>query len=170
MRRLCTRVCRCTASSSTDNLTSSTNLVSNAIKFTDTSTDKRDIKVEVEVSLHPPDGEESAIYPKEETPNGLLSAAKLEPGTPIYIYVSVTDSGPGLQPEDLTILFRRWAKPFWGDCARANRTTSFQQGSLAAKSDVFGGSGLGLFVSRKLCNLMGGRIQVSWSVGLRRQC
>ncbi|KAL1672325.1 hypothetical protein EV122DRAFT_271710 [Schizophyllum commune] len=125
-----------------------TNLVSNAIKFTDTSTDKRDIKVEVEVSLHPPDGEESAIYPKAETPNGLLSAAKLEPGTPIYIYVSVTDSGPGLQPEDLTILFRR-----------------FQQGSLAAKSDVFGGSGLGLFVSRKLCNLMGGRIQVTSELG-----
>ncbi|KAL1744064.1 hypothetical protein HDZ31DRAFT_39460 [Schizophyllum fasciatum] len=126
-----------------------TNLISNAIKFTDTSTDKRDIKVEVEVSLYPPDDEDSAMYITAAAHlEARESAIKLDAGTPIYIYVSVTDSGPGLQPEDLTILFKR-----------------FQQGSLAAKSDVFGGSGLGLFVSRKLCNLMGGRIQVTSELG-----
>jgi len=53
----------------------------------------------------------------------------------------VNDSGPGLQPDDLALLFKR-----------------FQQGSNS--HNVFGGSGLGLFVSRKLCELMGGRIDV----------
>lgn len=115
-----------------------TNLLSNAIKFTDMSMDKRDILIETEVALQPPtDGScappmVTAPYPGYQPP----------PNTPIYIFVSVTDSGPGLQPEDLTLLFKR-----------------FQQGSNS--HDVFGGSGLGLFVSRQLCELMGGRIEVS---------
>ena len=33
--------------------------------------------------------------------------------------------------------------------------------NLYNSHNVFGGSGLGLFVSRKLCDLMGGRIDVS---------
>jgi len=63
------------------------------------------------------------------------------PSSPMYLYVAVKDSGPGLKPDDLHLLFRR-----------------FQQGSNS--HDIFGGSGLGLFVSRKLCDLMDGRIDV----------
>jgi len=59
----------------------------------------------------------------------------------VYIYVAVQDSGPGVRPDDLARLFKRFA-----------------QGSNS--HDVFGGSGLGLFVSRQLCELMGGRISV----------
>ena len=59
----------------------------------------------------------------------------------MYLYCAVRDSGPGLRPDDLALLFRR-----------------FQQGSNS--HNVFGGSGLGLFVSRKLCELMDGNIDV----------
>lgn len=115
-----------------------TNLLSNAIKFTDMSANQRNILIEVQVSMTAPSPDSCA--PPEE----LIRPAvyPVPPDTPIFIFVSVTDSGPGLQPEDLMLLFKR-----------------FQQGSNS--HDVFGGSGLGLFVSRKLCDLMGGRIEVS---------
>ncbi|GJJ11735.1 hypothetical protein Clacol_005973 [Clathrus columnatus] len=110
-----------------------TNLLSNAIKFVDTSVDRREISVSVDVSFNPPQ-EGSCLPPLEDQiPD--------DPAAPIYLYIAVKDSGPGLHPDDLALLFKR-----------------FQQGSNS--HDVFGGSGLGLFVSRKLCDLMNGRIDV----------
>ncbi|QRW17341.1 response regulator receiver [Rhizoctonia solani] len=106
-----------------------TNLMSNAIRFTDMSSGLREIKVSLELSLDPPKDESCAVPP---FPSGqaLRSRSPITgTGVPdIYIYVSVQDSGPGLQKEDLALLFQR-----------------FQQGSNA--HHVFGGSGLGLFVS-----------------------
>ncbi|CAE6427632.1 unnamed protein product [Rhizoctonia solani] len=119
-----------------------TNLMSNAIRFTDMSTGLREIKVSLELSPDPPIDDSCAVPPF--VPEQALRAHSpgAETGDPaIYIYVSVQDSGPGLQKEDLALLFQR-----------------FQQGSNA--HHVFGGSGLGLFVCRQLCNLMGGRIEV----------
>ncbi|KAF8689718.1 His Kinase A (phosphoacceptor) domain, partial [Rhizoctonia solani] len=117
-------------------------LMSNAIRFTDMSSGLREIKVSLELSLDPPKDESCAVPP---FPSGqaLRSRSPITgTGVPdIYIYVSVQDSGPGLQKEDLALLFQR-----------------FQQGSNA--HHVFGGSGLGLFVCRQLCSLMGGRIEV----------
>ncbi|CCO32341.1 hypothetical protein BN14_06400 [Rhizoctonia solani AG-1 IB] len=119
-----------------------TNLMSNAIRFTDMSSGLREIKVSLELSPDPPSDESCAVPPlplghalRSRSPDSGV-------GEPVvYIYVSVQDSGPGLQKEDLALLFQR-----------------FQQGSNA--HHVFGGSGLGLFVCRQLCNLMGGRIEV----------
>ncbi|KAI0320178.1 hypothetical protein OF83DRAFT_1281345 [Amylostereum chailletii] len=113
-----------------------TNLLSNGIKFTDTSSTRREILVTLEVSRNVP-LEDGLCLPLLEV------KPRIDPmvSVPVYIYVSVKDSGPGLQPEDLALLFRR-----------------FQQGSNS--HNVFGGSGLGLFVSRKLCDLMEGRIDV----------
>jgi len=119
-----------------------TNLMSNAIKFTDISTlPARQIVVFVDVSLYPPPPNECSPPPGDV--NAAVAAkAKAQPsGTTLYVYVSVQDSGPGLQPGDLALLFQR-----------------FQQGSNS--HEVFVGSGLGLFVSRKLCELMGGNIDV----------
>ncbi|CUA74876.1 hypothetical protein RSOLAG22IIIB_11543 [Rhizoctonia solani] len=105
-----------------------TNLMSNAIRFTDTSTGLREIKVSLDLSPDPPLDESCALPP-------------FQPGQALRALTPVQDSGPGLQKEDLALLFQR-----------------FQQGSNA--HHVFGGSGLGLFVCRQLCNLMGGRIEV----------
>ncbi|KAG9122882.1 hypothetical protein FRC07_000555 [Ceratobasidium sp. 392] len=109
-----------------------TNLMSNAIRFTEMNTRKREIKVFVDVSSDPP-VEESCLPPPIATqPRPLTDELQA-----IYIYMSVQDSGPGLQKEDLDL---------------------FQQGSN--DHHVFGGSGLDLFVCRHLCNLLSGRVEV----------
>ncbi|KAG8961506.1 hypothetical protein FRC03_005304 [Tulasnella sp. 419] len=120
-----------------------TNLLSNAIKFTDTSPppDRR-IHVFVEISPRPP----AAVpcVPPMLSDSEIEQATarfKAQPREDVYLYIAVSDSGPGLKPNDLALLFQR-----------------FQQGSNS--DNVFGGSGLGLFVSRKLCDLMGGNIDV----------
>jgi CheY-like chemotaxis protein len=61
--------------------------------------------------------------------------------------VSVTDTGIGIQPEQQTRLF-----------------DSFQQAS-ASVSRRYGGSGLGLFISKQLVELMGGKISVTSQFG-----
>lgn len=56
--------------------------------------------------------------------------------------MSVSDTGPGLTPAELAVLFQR-----------------FSQASPETHT-VFGGSGLGLFVCRKIAERMQGRISV----------
>ncbi|KAG9124716.1 hypothetical protein FRC07_010519 [Ceratobasidium sp. 392] len=115
-----------------------TNLMSNAIRFTDMSTGLREIKVSLELALDPPSDETCA--PPQLVPGrlSLMRSPASESGDmPAYVYVSVQDSGPGLEKEDLALLFQR-----------------FQQGSNA--HHVFGGSGLGL---------MGGKIEVVSELG-----
>ncbi|KAF8603915.1 hypothetical protein BDV93DRAFT_523067 [Ceratobasidium sp. AG-I] len=125
-----------------------TNLMSNAIRFTDMSTELREIKVSLELALEPPADDTCAPPPLVPGRMAVLGSPMSESGgdNSAYIYVSVQDSGPGLQKEDLALLFQR-----------------FQQGSNA--HHVFGGSGLGLFVCRQLCNLMGGKIEVVSELG-----
>ncbi|KAF8324461.1 uncharacterized protein EI90DRAFT_3129926 [Cantharellus anzutake] len=118
-----------------------TNLLSNAIKFTDISHHpKRVIHVNVDVACQAP--ADSTCLPPSHPEDERVSTNRQR----IFLYLSVRDSGPGLKPEDLALLFQRFA-----------------QGSNS--HEVFGGSGLGLFVSRKLCELMGGRIEVSSEYG-----
>ncbi|KAG9123835.1 hypothetical protein FRC07_013808 [Ceratobasidium sp. 392] len=104
-----------------------TNLMTNAIRFTDMSTGQREIVVSLEIAFDPPIGDSCAPPPTLPGRGRRSRSPDPDPNSiPIYIYVSVKDSGPGLQKEDLALLFQR-----------------FQQGSNA--HHVFGGSGLGLF-------------------------
>ena len=93
------------------------NLISNAAKFTDEG------EITVSASLH------------------TNSLGKQE------VMVSVTDSGPGISPEDQDKLF----KPFSQVDASPTRKT--------------GGTGLGLSISHRLVELHGGRIGVHSAVG-----
>ncbi|KAG8829690.1 hypothetical protein FRC17_006185, partial [Serendipita sp. 399] len=113
------------------------NLLSNAIKFSQASVAKT-IDIMVDVSRGPPQ-DESCKLPVDI--NEDLVRVNDGEMVDIYVYMSVHDSGPGLQPRDLERLFQR-----------------FQRGTNS--EEVFGGSGLGLFVSRKICDLLGGRIEV----------
>ena len=61
----------------------------------------------------------------------------------IYIYGAVSDTGPGLSQEALSQLFQKFRQ--------ADRSTHA----------VFGGSGLGLYVCRRICELMDGQIEVA---------
>lgn len=98
-----------------------TNLLSNAIRFTQTSTVK-DIQIKVEVSRIPPTTEETCLRPLDH----LDDLVPIAPGEkmPIYVYVSVRDSGPGLKPKDLELLVSvkyRWP------LARPNFELQFQR-------------------------------------------
>lgn len=64
-------------------------------------------------------------------------------GEEVYIQFDVCDTGRGLTPEEMTHLFRKFSQ--------ASRKTYSQ----------YGGSGLGLFISRELTELHGGQIGVS---------
>jgi PAS domain S-box-containing protein len=70
-----------------------------------------------------------------------------EPGDPGRLRIEVADSGVGIAPEKLEILFQRFSQA---------------DGSI---SRAYGGSGLGLAISRSLAEMMGGSIGVESQEG-----
>jgi signal transduction histidine kinase/CheY-like chemotaxis protein len=62
------------------------------------------------------------------------------------LHASVVDTGPGIAPEELTVLFQR-----------------FFQGAAGQRTSE--GAGLGLYISRSLVRLMGGELVASCQVG-----
>jgi signal transduction histidine kinase/ligand-binding sensor domain-containing protein/CheY-like chemotaxis protein len=108
-----------------------TNLVSNAIKFTNRGS------VTITVSNTPPQGHHrlSKIPPHKDSAPPLRNFKS-------RLYFSVTDTGIGIAPTDLDKLFR-----------------SFSQLDNA-RDKKFGGTGIGLVISKRLVNLMGGDIAV----------
>ncbi len=93
------------------------NLLSNAAKFTEEGS----ITVEARVQPSPSGGQE--------------------------VYISVTDTGPGIAPEDQEKLFKSFSQV---DASPTRKT---------------GGTGLGLAISRQLVELHGGRIGVESEMG-----
>lgn len=83
------------------------------------------------------------------TENGTitLSVYRRKSGAGDWIEIQVHDTGIGIAKSDLPHLFQNFSQ--------ANRTTSTQ----------FGGTGLGLALSQKLCGLMGGGITVTSEIG-----
>jgi CheY-like chemotaxis protein len=125
------------------------NLITNAIKFTATST-KRVISVHLGAStdshdLHS-DGFEYVSTRSSLT--NITEAAEWGTGELVYIRVQVEDTGCGLTPEEKQLLFERFAQA-------SPRTHAH-----------YGGSGLGLFISRQLAELHGGQIGVSSEAGV----
>ncbi|CAK9780214.1 unnamed protein product [Cutaneotrichosporon oleaginosum] len=116
------------------------NLLSNATRFTANSTERR-VRLSMDIGVEPPlDDGCSKPVPSTRPP-------PLKEGMPIYLYVSVADTGPGLTETELGNLFQR-----------------FSQASPMTHT-VFGGSGLGLFVCRMIVERMGGRIEVTSEYG-----
>ncbi|GMK53719.1 hypothetical protein CspeluHIS016_0103050 [Cutaneotrichosporon spelunceum] len=110
-----------------------TNLLSNAIRFTSNSP-VRKVELRLDLSVDPPT--DGCAMPLSST------EVELNEDTPLYLYVSVSDTGPGLTAAELQVLFQR-----------------FSQASSKTHT-VYGGSGLGLFVCRQLTERMGGQIDV----------
>lgn len=133
--------------------------------------------VEVSHRSPPVDGPCVPPVPEDHTSENQISSFRDE--TIIFVYISVKDSGPGLKPEDLNLLFQRWGTPLKqvdvANCLHLFHSKGSNKAPLVEcdirwiitncleqnSHNVFGGSGLGLFVSRKLCDLLGGRIDVS---------
>lgn len=126
------------------------NLITNAIKFTQNEA-QRAISVHVSVTASDPDirGQGFQFVPTRGIP--LLDVTTSEdwgPGELLYLRVEVRDTGCGLTPEEKDLLFERFAQA-------SPRTHAH-----------YGGSGLGLFISRQLAELHGGQIGVSSAAGM----
>ncbi|GJN89908.1 hypothetical protein Rhopal_002897-T1 [Rhodotorula paludigena] len=115
------------------------NLLSNAIRFTAKS-ETRIVTLTVEVSARPPERDTPLIPPPE-------TEYYIDKQKPVYLFFSVEDTGPGMTEEETSRLFAKFmqASPF-------THTT-------------WGGSGLGLWIARNLCELQAGRIEVASTVG-----
>ncbi|THY87032.1 hypothetical protein D6C93_07692 [Aureobasidium pullulans] len=122
------------------------NLLTNAIKFTQFS-DKRGLTISLGASYEKPTGARHKLtFIKPRTVRHEHSTALSEEwgeGKDIYLQLAVQDTGRGLSEEEISLLFQRFSQ--------ASPKTYKQ----------YGGSGLGLFISRELCELQGGAIGVS---------
>ncbi|KAI9782565.1 MAG: hypothetical protein M1839_004809 [Geoglossum umbratile] len=107
------------------------NLVSNAIKFTDTG----NITVQLR-KLGP-----LALPSSSDCNSPIMS-------TPSLFEVAVCDTGRGLSVDERAVLFRRFAQPISVNYAK------------------YGGSGLGLYISKYIVELMGGELNVESKLGM----
>lgn len=120
------------------------NLVTNALKFTKTSTNKRSVFVRLGASKGPP-ADLAVKYAAVENPEVKVQP-ELGTNDTIYLWFSVTDSGCGMTEEEQTRMFNR-----------------FSQASPKTYN-TYGGSGLGLFISKRLVELQGGQIGLASQV------
>jgi len=127
------------------------NLLTNALKFTKTKS-TRNVCVKIKASTERPTNESSGVefipravpVGKEEVPQPALEGR----GDPVFLLFEVQDTGQGLDENEKKNLFQR-----------------FGQGSDRTHVN-YGGSGLGLFISRSLAELQRGAIGVSSSPGV----
>lgn len=120
------------------------NLMTNAIKFTSKTNGERRITVAVGASIerpksYPPDVVFSNDYNEDRDQT---RSPEWGDGPAMYLMVAVKDTGIGISAQDQARLFER-----------------FRQ-ATPKTSEKYGGSGLGLSISRKLCQLHGGDIGV----------
>jgi len=122
------------------------NFISNAVRFTEKSK-IREIEVKLDASgkepmvMNPLTGVNTTTPHVPEQPKGE------ELGSKIFLIVSVADSGVGLTPEERANLFQKFAQ--------ASPRTHIE----------YGGSGLGLFISKSLVEVQGGRISLESEKG-----
>lgn len=65
----------------------------------------RKITIQYDVSFVPP-ADDSCAVPSSGVPD-ILPAKE---NTPLWLFVSVTDSGPGMTEQELSVLFQRFAR------------------------------------------------------------
>ncbi|KAF2260810.1 aerobic respiration control sensor protein arcB [Lojkania enalia] len=125
------------------------NLITNAIKFTQNS-EIRKIAVHIGVSAEQPElhSKNFEYVPTRGSLINITAGNEWGDGQLLYIRVKVEDTGCGLTLQEKQKLFERFAQ--------ASPRTHAQ----------YGGSGLGLFISRQLAELHGGQIGVSSEAGV----
>lgn len=124
------------------------NLLTNAIKFT-RGCEVKKIRIMTSVHTEPPRGLEKIDFvPRKFRPlekRGSYVQASEDDTSQLYLRISVSDTGRGLTAQQKKMLFRRFAQ--------ASPKTSVE----------YGGSGLGLFISRQMTEMLGGEIGVGTS-------
>ncbi|KAF2276980.1 uncharacterized protein EI97DRAFT_375988 [Westerdykella ornata] len=125
------------------------NLTTNAIKFTATGSN-RTIKVILSASRTRPSASPSptvSFFPSRTKHMEAEFGPDWGDGEEIFLEFAVEDTGRGLNDEEKKLLFQRFSQ--------ASPRTHVQ----------YGGSGLGLFISRQLTELQGGEIGVASQAG-----
>ena len=126
------------------------NLISNAIKFV-ASEHIRKITVTygatTSVPPHLPTSVGEIIWNDVENIDSPLTADSAEQQPKLYLYFIVQDTGPGIRADQVKKLFKRFS----------------QAGSRSHVS--YGGSGLGLYISRQLVEKQGGKVGVASKEG-----
>ena len=125
------------------------NLTTNAIKFT-SGVDKRRVAISLSASLQPFSALADPVvsyFPSRPKKYDSEEAAEWGDGEEVYIQFAVQDTGRGLSAEEKKLLFMRFSQ--------ASPRTHVQ----------YGGSGLGLFISRELTELQNGQIGVASEAG-----
>lgn len=123
------------------------NLVSNAIKFTRTRTSgPRDVTIRVGASKTRPLELPVDFTIARALQDSIYDTAEFSENA-CYLWFTVEDTGIGMNSEEQNRIFTRFA-----------------QGSIRTHK-TYGGSGLGLFISRTLSELQGGEIGVSSEPG-----
>jgi len=126
------------------------NLTTNAIKFTNGQA-RRTIVVSVGASIERPNENDSDVtyFPtRSKRSDWTTDEAEWGNGENVYLKFGVQDTGRGLDESEKTLLFQRFRQ--------ASPRTHVQ----------YGGSGLGLFISRELTELQGGEIGVASESGI----
>jgi len=121
------------------------NLVTNAVKFTKNAP-VRKINVFIGASLIEPEEYDDGLRYAKHKPSTEGEDTKTA-GESVFLHVSVQDTGCGMTEEEMASLFMR-----------------FSQATPRTHVD-YGGSGLGLFISRQLAELQGGQIGVKSKAG-----
>ncbi|KAJ4361334.1 hypothetical protein N0V95_001947 [Ascochyta clinopodiicola] len=124
------------------------NLLSNAIKFTKKGK-RRDLEMTLEAHMEEPANRPmgTRYVPSGAQHHDPTDLPEWGQGEALYLSFSVKDSGLGMTPEEASSLFQKFSQ--------ASPRTHAQ----------FGGSGLGLYISRNLAELHGGRIGLSSQAG-----
>jgi CheY-like chemotaxis protein len=119
------------------------NLMTNAIKFTQFSS-KRELTIHLDASsTRPTTGMYHASWvPFRENRPEHQFTAEWGTGDQVFLHISIEDSGKGMDDEELKLLFNRFSQA---------SPKTYQK---------YGGSGLGLFISRELTDLQDGQIGV----------
>lgn len=85
--------------------------------------------------------------PSLKTSEDLTLSPEWGHGRPLYLFFSIRDSGPGLKPQEIDRLFQRFSQ------------------TTTRTHIKYGGSGLGLYISRELAEKQGGEIGVASTIG-----
>ncbi|PNS21002.1 Hybrid signal transduction histidine kinase K [Sphaceloma murrayae] len=125
------------------------NLLTNAIKFTQHSSHRK-IRIYLDASKTRPEKSNHKapwVKARANRPDH-TSSSEWGTGETIFLQLAVSDTGKGLTEQELKLMFNRFSQ--------ASPKTYKQ----------YGGSGLGLFISRELTELQGGQIGVHSEAGM----